>query len=76
MFGQGDRIILLKHILEFLVLERNFMWTWFNIWRRKSINSRMHLLLWNFMKAFAPTNKGFGHLDLLVPPRFPHLACF
>jgi hypothetical protein len=31
MFGQGVHIYFLKHILEFLVLGKNFMWTWFNI---------------------------------------------
>ncbi len=32
MFGQGVHISLLKHIFEFLVMGRNFIWTWFNIW--------------------------------------------
>ncbi len=31
MLRQGVYIFLLKHILEFLVLGRNFMWMWFNI---------------------------------------------
>jgi hypothetical protein len=28
---QGLHISLLKHVLEFLVLGNNFMWTWLNI---------------------------------------------
>ncbi len=37
MLGQGVYNSLFKHILEFLILGRNFMWTWLNIWWRKNI---------------------------------------
>ncbi len=32
MLGQGVYISLFKHIFEFLVMRRNFMRTWLNIW--------------------------------------------
>ncbi len=35
---QGVYISFLKHILEFLVLGKNFMWMSLNIWWRKNIN--------------------------------------
>ncbi len=38
MFRQGVCIFLLKQIFEFLVLGKNFMWMWLNIWWGKNIN--------------------------------------
>jgi len=71
MFGQNVRMPLFKHILEFLVLGRNFMWTWFNIWWGKNINKKCISFMVAFMKAFAPINKGLGHLGLFFPLRSP-----
>jgi hypothetical protein len=60
MFGQGVNIFLLKHILEFLVLRRNFMWTWFNIWWKKNINQECISFHGNFHENFCSKKKRLG----------------
>jgi hypothetical protein len=76
MFGQCVHIFFLKHILEFLVLGRNFMCTWSNIWWRKNINKNVFPFIVALMKAFVPMNKGWRHLVLFIPPRSPYYFKF
>jgi hypothetical protein len=52
MFGQGVHIFFLKHILEFLVLRRNFMLTRFNIGLEKNINKKCISFCGNFHESF------------------------
>jgi len=52
-----------------LVLGRNFMWTWVNIWWGKNINKNASPLVVAFMKAFAPTNKSLRLQALFVPSK-------
>jgi hypothetical protein len=52
MFGQGFHISFLKHIFEFLVLRRNFMWSWFNIWWKKNVNKKCISFHSNFHESF------------------------
>jgi len=60
MFGQGVCIFLLKHILEFLILGRNFLWTWFNIWWRKSTNKKCISSCGNFHESFCSNEQRLG----------------
>jgi len=60
MFGQGDCIFLLNHILEFLVLGRDFMWTWFNIWWRKNVNKKCIFYRDNFHESFCSNKQKLG----------------
>jgi hypothetical protein len=70
MIGQGAHISLFKHILEFLVLGRNFMWTWPSFGEGRTQIKNAFPFVTTFMKAFALTNNGLGHLGHLVPSRF------
>jgi len=50
--GKVSTFFFSSTIFEFLVLGRNFMWTWFNIWWRKSINKKCISSCGNFHENF------------------------
>jgi hypothetical protein len=60
VFVQGVHIYLFRHILEFLVLGRNFMWMWFNIWWRKNINKKCISSFGSFHENFCSIKLMFG----------------
>ncbi len=60
MLGQGVYNYFLKHIFEFLVLGRNFMWTWFNIWWKKNINQGCFSFCDNLYEGFYSNKQRFG----------------
>jgi len=60
MFKQGVYIFLLKHIFEFLVPGRNFMWTWFNIWWKKNVNQECISFHGNFHESFCSNEQRLG----------------
>ncbi len=62
--GQGVCISFLKCILEFLVLGRNFIWTWLTIWWEKSINQECISFHGNLHEGF-----GFNKQRLGAPSR-------
>jgi len=60
MLGQGVCIFPLKHILEFLVLGKKFMWTWFNIWWGKNLNKKCISCFGSLHEGFCSNKQGLG----------------
>jgi len=63
MFEQGVRIFFLKHILEFLVLRKNLMWMWLNIWWGKNVNEEHISFLGNLYEG------SYSNKERLKAPR-------
>ncbi len=66
-------------ILDFLILWKNFMWTWFNIYWRKNLNQECISSFDNFHEGSCFNKQRLGHLGLLIPSRFSFFfkfACF
>ncbi len=60
MLGQGVYIFLLKHILKFMVLGKNFTCTWLNIWWGKSVNKKCISFLNNLHEGFCSNKQKLG----------------
>ncbi len=60
MLGQGVYNFLFKHIFGFLVLGRNFMWIWFNIWWGKNTNQECISSCDNLCEGFYSNKQRLG----------------